>query len=147
MKSSTTLAIGILCLLVISGPALCEARFSHAAGFSATAGVAPSGVRSSAQLRVGLTLVSADESQVEPPSPVELDYPASPSALMCRSEAGAYRECRTPFRGKVVLSRELDGTRCIEGSNWGWREGAVWVDRSCAAVFLRESVAVAGSRV
>ncbi|MBA2239614.1 MAG: DUF3011 domain-containing protein [Lysobacter sp.] len=60
---------------------------------------------------------------------------------MCRSQSAAYRECRTPFREKVVLSRELDGTSCIEGRDWGWSEGAVWVDRGCAAVFLRQSAA------
>lgn len=146
MTSSSTRAFGLLTLLAISWPALSEARPPQAAGHPA-AGVHATGGGSSAQLRVGLVLVSADGPQTAPPSPSELDYPASPSAVMCRSDTADYRECRTPFRGRVVLSRELDGTTCVEGRDWGWSEGAVWVDRGCAAVFLRESAGIAGSRV
>jgi hypothetical protein len=45
--------------------------------------------------------------------------------------------CRTPFHGPVTLSREVSATRCIEHRNWGWRDGAVWVDQGCGAVFVR----------
>lgn len=98
-------------------------------------------------MRVGLVLVAADELQATPPAPSQLDFPASPSAVMCRSDTEGYRECATPFRGRVVLSREVDDTRCVEGRNWGWREGAVWVDHGCSAVFLRASAATATAGV
>ena len=94
-------------------------------------------------MRVGLVLVAANELQTAIPAPAQLDFPASPNAVLCSSDAAGYRECETPFRGGVVLSRELADTRCVEGGNWGWREGAVWVDRGCTAVFLSVSAATA----
>jgi hypothetical protein len=107
-----------------------------------TASAVPSGPllagASRSQMRVGLTIVAAQPSAAEPlPTPAELDFPASPNAVMCRSDDHGYRECRTPFPGPVVLSREVATTRCVEDINWGWRNGAVWVDRGCSAVFVR----------
>lgn len=91
---------------------------------------------SSSRMQVGLTLVSGPTEAVLP-DPASLDFPASASAIRCESEDQSYRECRTPFHGPVTLAREVSGTRCIEDENWGWREGRVWVDRGCAAVFMR----------
>ncbi|MDI9238862.1 DUF3011 domain-containing protein [Lysobacter sp. LF1] len=93
---------------------------------------------SSAQMRVGLTLVAPEEAQRPLPAPGELDFPASPHAVLCDSQNRGYRECRTPFRGPVKLARETAATRCVENRNWGWHEGAVWVDDGCGAVFMRE---------
>lgn len=98
---------------------------------------------SSGVMRVGLTLVAAQEAAAPLPLPAQLGHPASPSAVLCRSDAAGYRECLTPFRGPVLLSRELADARCIEGKNWGWREGAVWVDGGCSAVFLSRTAAAA----
>lgn len=98
---------------------------------------------SSGVMRVGLTLVDSQEADAPLPLPAQLSHPASPSAVLCRSEATGYRECLTPFRGPVLLSRELADARCIEGENWGWREGAVWVNGGCSAVFLSRSAATA----
>jgi hypothetical protein len=92
---------------------------------------------SSAQMRVGLTLAPPDSPGARLPDPASLDFPASPNAVLCHSPDQGYRECRTPFRGPVKLSREVTGTRCIEDRNWGWRNGAIWVDQGCGAVFLR----------
>lgn len=93
---------------------------------------------SRAQMRIGLTVVAAQPGVAERlPAPAELEFPASPNAVMCRSDDHGYRECRTPFRGPVALSREVAATRCVEDVNWGWRNGAVWVDRGCSAVFVR----------
>jgi hypothetical protein len=90
------------------------------------------------RMRVGLTIVDAQPAAAgHLPAPAELEFPASPNAVMCRSDDHGYRECRTPFHGPVVLSREVAATRCIEDVNWGWRNGAVWVDRGCSAVFVR----------
>lgn len=112
----------------------------HAVAFTASllgvAGGAWAGT-SQGQLRVGLTI--ADPSQVEAPlpDPAELDFPASRNAVLCDGQGRGYRECRTPFRGPVTLSREIATTRCVEDRNWGWREGLVWVDGGCAGVFMR----------
>lgn len=92
---------------------------------------------SSGQMRVGLTIVDPQQAAEPLPVPAELDFPASPHAVLCDAKGQGYRECRTPFRGPVQLSRETAGTRCVENRTWGWREGAVWVDGGCAAVFMR----------
>lgn len=91
---------------------------------------------SSGVMRVGLVLVD-EQSQAPLPDPASLDFPATSSAIRCESDGQRYRECQTPFRGPVALAREVSGTRCIEGENWGWREGRVWVDQGCSAVFIR----------
>jgi hypothetical protein len=90
-----------------------------------------------AQLHIGLTIVDPNEVQAPLPAPDELDFPASRNAVLCGGQGAGYRECRTPFRGPVTLSREIAPTRCVQGRNWGWREGLVWVDDGCAAVFMR----------
>ena len=94
---------------------------------------------SSGRMRIGLTLVAAEPAAAPLPEPAGLGYPASPNAVLCRSDDLGYRECRTPFRGRVALSREVGATRCIEHRNWGWHDGAVWVDQGCGAVFVRVS--------
>ena len=103
---------------------------------------------SSSRMRIGLTLIPSGPAEASVPEPASLGYPASPNAVLCRSDDQGnrgdradrgYRECRTPFKGPVTLSREVGATHCIEDHNWGWREGAVWVDRGCGAVFVRVS--------
>ncbi|RPE79487.1 DUF3011 domain-containing protein [Vulcaniibacterium tengchongense] len=91
---------------------------------------------SRAGMRIGLRLVAAEPAPQALPRPAELDFPASPNAVLCDG-TGGYRECRTPFPGPVRLSREVGSARCVEDATWGWREGAVWVDRGCGAVFQR----------
>lgn len=94
---------------------------------------------SSGRMRIGLTLIAAEPADAPLPEPASLGYPASPNAVLCRSDDQGYRECRTPFQDRVTLSREVGATRCIEHHNWGWHEGAVWVDQGCGAVFVRVS--------
>jgi len=90
---------------------------------------------SSGVMRVGLILV--DGPSASPlPDPASLDFPATSRAIRCESAGRGYRECQTPFHGPVTLAREVSGTRCIQDQNWGWREGRVWVDQGCAAVFV-----------
>lgn len=144
MKSSSKRALGLLALIAVCYPAVSEVRQPHPTAYP---GATPTTGRASAQLRVGLVLVAANELQTPLPAPAQLDFPASPNAVLCSSDAAGYRECETPFRGRVVLSRELDDSRCVEGRNWGWREGAVWVDRGCTAVFLSASAAIATAGV
>lgn len=90
---------------------------------------------SSGVMRVGLILVD-EQPAAALPDPASLDFPATSRALRCESDGQRYRECPTPFHGPVTLSREVSGTRCVQDQNWGWREGRVWVDGGCAAVFV-----------
>lgn len=99
-------------------------------GLSMAAAAASSGV-----MRVGLTLVD-EQAPTRLPDPASLDFPANARAIRCESDGQRYRECQTPFHGPVTLAREVSGTRCIRDQNWGWREGRVWVDQGCAAVFV-----------
>ncbi len=59
-----------------------------------------------------------------------------PTSIICSSNDGRYRECRTPFRGRARLQENISNTRCIEGRNWGSRQGLVWVDDGCRGRFI-----------
>ena len=57
------------------------------------------------------------------------------STVVCESANNAYRECRTSFRGRAVIQRNLSSTRCNENQNWGQRQGMIWVRSGCRAEF------------
>ncbi len=59
-----------------------------------------------------------------------------PTSIICSSTDRKYRECRTPFRGRARLSQNISDTRCVEGRNWGSRNGLVWVDDGCRGRFI-----------
>ena len=57
------------------------------------------------------------------------------ATVLCESTNNAYRECRTSFRGRAVVQRNLSSTRCTENQNWGQRQGVIWVRSGCRAEF------------
>ncbi|MGY0504203.1 DUF3011 domain-containing protein [Luteimonas sp. e5] len=57
------------------------------------------------------------------------------AAMLCSSDGGRYRECPFDTRGGVELVRQVSSTRCIQGRNWGTRNGVIWVDGGCRAEF------------
>lgn len=59
-----------------------------------------------------------------------------PTSIICSSTDRRYRECRTPFRGRARLQQNISNTRCVEGRNWGSRQGLVWVDDGCRGRFI-----------
>ncbi len=61
-------------------------------------------------------------------------YPGG-QIVRCESSNNRQRRCDMPVRDGVALIRQLSGTRCVEGSNWGWDRGGIWVDRGCRAEF------------
>ena len=65
--------------------------------------------------------------------------------VRCESNDNRQRVCTTGWRS-ARLSRQISGTRCVEGNNWGSRNGQVW---SVAAAGPNSSKAVgaAGGRV
>lgn len=140
-RPPAAILLGLLACLSL--PAAAHAGRSASAPGLPAATVATTGLAhsqwfagaSSGVMRVGLILVD-DASAAALPDPASLDFPATSRAIRCESEGQRYRECRTPFRGPVTLAREVSGTRCVEDQNWGWREGQVWVDQGCAAVFV-----------
>lgn len=60
----------------------------------------------------------------------------NPGSVICSSNDRRYNECRTPFRGRARLIENISGTRCVEGRNWGSRQGLVWVDEGCRGRFV-----------
>lgn len=71
----------------------------------------------------------------------------SSGSVLCESDNNRYRECRTNFRGNAVLTQNISQTRCIEGQNWGSRDGLVWVDKGCKARFAQGSNSGSGGTI
>jgi hypothetical protein len=55
--------------------------------------------------------------------------------IRCESIQGRYQQCGANLYGNVQLLRQLSDRRCIEGTNWGLRNGAIWVNGGCRAEF------------
>ncbi len=55
--------------------------------------------------------------------------------VRCESSDRDYRRCSVPVRTGVQLIRQLSGTRCVQGRNWGWDRSGIWVDDGCRAEF------------
>ncbi|HEX7808767.1 MAG TPA: DUF3011 domain-containing protein [Thermoanaerobaculia bacterium] len=53
----------------------------------------------------------------------------------CESSDGKYAECRVLGTGRLMVSRQLSDTACVEGKTWGRRNGLVWVSGGCRADF------------
>ena len=58
------------------------------------------------------------------------------TSIQCESNDGRLRMCGSALRGQVSLQRQLSSRRCVEGSNFGLRNGSVWVNDGCRGVFL-----------
>lgn len=57
------------------------------------------------------------------------------TTVRCESTDGRYRECSIDGMGRVMLTRQLSDTNCIEGKSWGYRDGTVWVNSGCRGEF------------
>lgn len=55
--------------------------------------------------------------------------------VRCESNDGRYRTCGVPSGGRVILSRQLSRTACIEGRTWGSTGNGIWVNQGCRADF------------
>lgn len=60
--------------------------------------------------------------------------------LRCGSPQYRYNFCQvdTGRGSRVYIRRQLSDTRCMEGRNWGWNRGGIWVDQGCSAEFVVE---------
>jgi len=59
--------------------------------------------------------------------------------VQCESTDGRLRTCGTNLVGRAQLQRQISKQRCIENSNFGLRNGSVWVNGGCRGVFLARS--------
>jgi hypothetical protein len=57
------------------------------------------------------------------------------STIHCASDDERRHLCRVDTRGGVRLSRQVSGSKCIQGQTWGYTNDAIWVDRGCRADF------------
>ncbi len=55
--------------------------------------------------------------------------------LRCESENNRQRRCNANVRRGVELVRQLSDTRCVQGQNWGWDRGGIWVTGGCRGEF------------
>lgn len=56
-------------------------------------------------------------------------------SIRCESEDQRTRRCSIDTRGGVRIVRQLSDTRCVQGRNWGYERGAIWVSGGCRAEF------------
>jgi hypothetical protein len=57
-------------------------------------------------------------------------------SVTCSSNSERYTTCAWNSRqGRPVLVEKLSRHRCDEGRDWGYRDGAIWVDNGCRARF------------
>ena len=59
--------------------------------------------------------------------------------VQCESNDGRLRTCGSNLVGRAQLQRQISNQRCIENSNFGLRNGSVWVNNGCRGVFLARS--------
>jgi hypothetical protein len=57
--------------------------------------------------------------------------------FQCESNDNRYQFCQVDVggRGDVRMVRQLSGTSCQEGYNWGWNRAGVWVSKGCRGLF------------
>jgi len=54
--------------------------------------------------------------------------------VRCESQDNRERVCNTGWRS-ARLSRQISGTTCVEGRNWGYNGNSLWVNGGCRARF------------
>ena len=71
------------------------------------------------------------------PAPAHAQGRPGPETFSCQSLDGQRKFCRADMsRGPLQMNRQLGDVRCIEGENWGYQDGGIWVDRGCRAEFM-----------
>ncbi len=55
--------------------------------------------------------------------------------VSCASNDGRRNYCRAPVSRGAELVRQVSRSACIQGRNWGWDRGGVWVADGCRGEF------------
>jgi DUF3011 family protein len=55
--------------------------------------------------------------------------------LRCESVDGREQHCAIGVNGGVELQRQLSRTPCVQGRNWRWDRGGIWVKDGCRGEF------------
>jgi hypothetical protein len=61
-------------------------------------------------------------------------YGAGARVIRCESEDGRERHCAANLRG-AALQKQVSRAPCIQGRNWRWDPGGIWVKDGCRADF------------
>ncbi|MEE7548122.1 DUF3011 domain-containing protein [Xanthomonas sp. Kuri4-1] len=59
-----------------------------------------------------------------------------PRMITCESKSRSRRMCGVTIERGARIGRQLSGTPCVEGQNWGWSRDGVWVNDGCRAQFV-----------
>ena len=55
--------------------------------------------------------------------------------VRCESDDRRQRRCNVSVVRGVDIIRQMSKTRCVQGQNWGWDRGGIWVRGGCRAEF------------
>ena len=61
--------------------------------------------------------------------------PGYGQTVRCESQDKRQRRCNVSVGRGVDIVRQLSGTRCVQGQNWGWDRSGIWVTGGCRAEF------------
>ncbi len=61
--------------------------------------------------------------------------PSRQGVVRCESDNGQTRHCAADVRGGVRLSKQLSRPDCVQGRNWSYDTGGIWVSGGCRAEF------------
>jgi hypothetical protein len=61
-------------------------------------------------------------------------YGAAARVIRCESEDGRERHCAANLRG-AALQKQVSRAPCVQGRNWRWDAGGIWVKDGCRADF------------
>ena len=61
----------------------------------------------------------------------------SGQTVRCESIDNRERTCATPFRGRIVLARQLSRNPCVEGQTWTQRGSSISVRNGCRGEFAQ----------
>lgn len=62
--------------------------------------------------------------------------PGTGEKVTCDSETGARKYCPVETQGGVQLVRQRGQTICSQGTNWGYDNHGIWVNKGCGGDFL-----------
>lgn len=77
---------------------------------------------SAATVAVAATIIMAESASAQ-------------NAIICESFDFRTEECLMNTRRGVFLERQLSRASCVEGFDWGYDRGFVWVRNGCRGVF------------
>lgn len=74
--------------------------------------------------------------------------PPNAATVQCESNNNQTNHCRTPaYWSGAALAQQLSQTACVEGRNWGFDRGYIWVNGGCRGRFMQAATSNPGANV